>query len=106
MDKKELEKKLDELIDDKLERLEDKTDKILDHISSINVTLVEQHKQLEHHIYRTDLAEKHLAKFEQEFKPVKKHVDQISGVFKLIGLGASLAAIGKLLLELAKIAKL
>lgn len=103
MDKKELEKKVSELTDEKLERLEDKTDKVLDQISSINITLAEQHKQLEHHIYRTDLAEKNLQILKDELVPVQKHVSQVSGVLKLIGVLASLAGIGKLLLEISKL---
>lgn len=103
MDKKELEKKVSELTDDRLDRLEEKTDKVLDQISSINITLAEQHKQLEHHIYRTTLAEENLKVLKDELVPVQKHVNQVSGILKLIGVGASLAGIGKLVIELIKL---
>jgi uncharacterized coiled-coil protein SlyX len=103
VDKKDLEKRVNELTEDRLERLEDKTDKILDQISAINVTLAEQHKQLEHHIYRTDLAEKHLGVLETELKPVKAHVTQVNGILKVIGIAASLAGIGKLVIEIIKL---
>lgn len=103
MDKKELEKRVSELTEDRLERLEDKSDKILEQISNINITLAEQHKQLEHHIYRTDLAEKNLATLKDELVPVQKHVSQVSGVLKLIGILASIAGIGKVVIEIVKL---
>lgn len=103
MDKKDLEKRVSELTDERLERLEEKADKTLNQISNINVTLAEQHKQLEYHIYRTTLVEEHLKVLETELKPVQKHVTHMNGVLKLIGVLASLAGIGKLILEVTQL---
>lgn len=92
---------------ERLDRLEEKLDEKLDKIdtklSSIDVTLAKQASQLEHHIYRTDLAEQHLKKLEEEFRPVKAHVERLNGVLKFIGLLSTLAGIGKLFLELYKL---
>lgn len=71
-------------MDDKLERIEGKLDKVVDHIGSIDVTLAAQHVSLKEHIRRTEI-------LEQELAPIKTHVNMISGALKLIGL---LAAIG------------
>lgn len=70
-----------------LQRIEDKIDKIVDQIGSINATLAAQHVSLDTHIKRTDL-------LEAEIKPIKSHVNMISGALKLIGLIATLSGIG------------
>jgi len=69
--------------DKRLERIEDKLDKVSDHISSIDVTIAQQHLSLKEHIRRTNL-------LEQDMKPVKQHVIMINGVLKFIGLLATL----------------
>lgn len=74
-------------------KLELKLDKIEERLSSIDVTLTKQASQLEHHIYRTDLAEKHLSMLEQELKPVKRHVAMIDGILKGLGVLSTIVAI-------------
>lgn len=103
MDKKDLEKKISELTDERLERVEDKTDKILDRISSIDVTLGEQHKQLEHHIYRTGLNEDRIRTIENKLVPLVEQKNKIEGVLKFVGILASIAGIGKLILEIIQL---
>ncbi len=79
------------MVDDKrLERIEDKVDIIGQHVGSINVTLAGQHISLEEHIRRTAL-------LESELKPIKKHVDMVSGAMKLLAVAATLIAIYKAL---------
>jgi hypothetical protein len=66
------------------------------HIGEINATLTtqsvllgKQQVSIEHHIKRTDL-------LESEVRPIKKHVDMVSGALKLItaiGLGALIKAL-------------
>jgi uncharacterized coiled-coil protein SlyX len=77
---------------DKLDKVDEKLERIEERLTSIDVTLAKQHEQLAHHIFRTDLAEKHLEILEQEFKPVKKHVIAVDTALKVIGAVASVTA--------------
>ncbi len=63
--------------DKRLERIEDKIDKVRDHLGSIDSTLAAQHVSLEDHIRRTAL-------LEAELKPIKKHVDMVNGAMKFL----------------------
>lgn len=67
-------------------RIEDKLDKIVDRISSIDSTLAAQHVSLEDHIKRTALLEK-------ELRPIKSHVAKMQWFFGLIGTGAVIVGI-------------
>lgn len=63
-------------------RLENKVDKILDRVGSIDVTIAKQQVSLNEHIKRTNM-------LEAELKPIKRHVYMIQGALKLIAaLGA------------------
>ncbi len=44
-------------MDHRLDRIEDKIDKIGDKIGAIDITLVAQHESLKHHIRRTEILE-------------------------------------------------
>jgi molecular chaperone DnaK (HSP70) len=72
-----------------LDKIEAKVDIIEEKISSIDVTLIKQAKDLEHHIYRTELAEQNLKLIRQEMVPVKKHVALMDASLKVIGAVAS-----------------
>lgn len=85
------------------EKLEHKIDEINEKLSSIDVTLTKQASQLEHHIYRTDLAEENINVLREELKPVQKHVQQVSGVLKFFGLLAVFAGIIKAIVEVYKL---
>lgn len=81
--------------DDRLTRIEDKIDHVVDKIGNIDVTLAKQHEQLEYHIKRTDLLEKSV-------KPIETHVTMIHGVLKAIGIlaiGAGIAQAAVAVLE-------
>lgn len=69
----------------KLNRIEDKIDKISDSIGSINITLAKQHQSLDEHMRRTELLEKIV-------EPIEKHVTMINGFIKLVILLATVAA--------------
>lgn len=69
-------------MENKLNRIESKLDKVVEHISSIESTLAGQHVQLKEHIRRTELLETDMA-------PVKRHVNMINGIVKLFGLIAA-----------------
>jgi archaellum component FlaC len=89
---------------EKLEqKLDEKLDKIHDKLSSIDVTLVKQAGQLEHHIYRTKLAEENLEILKNEMKPIQKHVTQVSGILKFFGILSVFAGIVKAVLEVYKL---
>lgn len=77
---------------DQLDKIETKVDMIEERISSIDVTLAKQAKDLEHHIYRTELAEQNLDLIRQEMVPVKKHVALMDAGLKVIGAIASATA--------------
>lgn len=62
-------------MDNKLNRIESKLDKVVEHISSIDTTLAGQHVQLREHIRRTELLEADMA-------PVKKHIYMVHGIVK------------------------
>lgn len=72
--------------DKRLERIEKKLDDTNEHLSSIDVTLAEQHLSLKEHIKRTAILEK-------EFNPIRRKMDMLSGAIALITLLATVAAI-------------
>lgn len=76
---------------EQLDKIEEKVDRIESKLSSIDVTLAKQAKDLEHHIYRTDLAEQNLEMLRTEIEPVKKHVALMDASLKVIGAIASIA---------------
>lgn len=78
-------------MEDQLKKIENKLDKIDEKISSVDVTLAKQAKDLEHHIFRTDLAEENLEMLRREMEPVKKHVALMDAGLKVIGALASIA---------------
>lgn len=76
-------------MEEKLDKIEEKVDRIESKISNIDVTLAKQAKDLEHHIYRTDLAESNIEMLRSEMQPVKKHVALMDASLKVIGAIAS-----------------
>lgn len=77
---------------EQLDKIEEKIDRIEDRISNVDVTLAKQAKDLEHHIYRTSLAEENLDLIRQEMVPVKKHVALVDATLKVIGAISSFTA--------------
>ena len=76
-------------MDDRLNRVELKVDKIDERLDSIDKNLAVYNEQLKIHIKRTNL-------LESEVKPIKDHVTQVRGVFKFLAFliaasGAALA---------------
>lgn len=71
--------------DERLKRIEDKVDKIVDQIGYVNVTLAKQHISLELHIKRTNL-------LEAKLDPIEKHVTMIQGITKFVAQVAAVAA--------------
>jgi predicted nucleic acid-binding Zn-ribbon protein len=76
---------------EQLDKIEEKVDRIEEKISNIDITLAKQAKDLEHHIYRTDLAESNIELLRSEIEPVKKHVALMDASLKVIGAIATIA---------------
>ena len=74
---------------EQLTKIEEKLDKVDEKLSSIDVTLARQAKDLEHHIYRTSLAEENIDLIRQEMVPVKRHIALMDASLKIIGALAS-----------------
>ncbi len=70
--------------DEKFGRFEDKLDRVVERIGSIDSTLAAQHVSLSEHIRRTNILEDKLA-------PVEKHVAMVGGAIKFIGILATVA---------------
>ena len=68
------------------ERIEGKIDKISEDLTEIKITLATNTASLVEHIRRTNL-------LEDEIKPIKKHVVQVQGVLRFIGLVSLLVTI-------------
>jgi DNA-binding ferritin-like protein len=69
-----------------MDKMEEKLDKVIEHIAEINVTLGKQSVILEEHVKRTNL-------LEAKLEPVEKHVHMIQGAIKLFGMIAVFFAI-------------
>lgn len=80
-------------MDDRLERIESKLDKVVDEIGEIKETTAKQQVSLDYHIKRTDLLEKKL-------EPVEEHVQLVSSVFKVIGGLAIIAGIVSVIFQI------
>jgi hypothetical protein len=76
-----------------MKRLEDKIDKLDNHLGNIDVTLAEQHAQLTLHIEQTNI-------LREEVKPIRNSHQQILGVIKFLSF---LSGLGALFLALSKI---
>jgi archaellum component FlaC len=82
--------------DQRLTRIEAKIDDLSEHLGSIDSTLAGQHAVLREHIRRT-------AALEKKLEPVEKHVTIVHGIFKLIGVMGTVAAIVSTVLKLMKV---
>lgn len=72
--------------DDRLNRIEDKIDKVLDKASSTDITLAKQSVILEEHIRRTAVIEEILI-------PIKTKVDVATLVFKILAGSGTLGGV-------------
>lgn len=80
-------------MEDKLEKIDNKLDKIAEDILEIKVTLAQQAQQITYHIKRTDL-------LEEKLEPIQKHVNLVQAVMKFTGIliaGGCLHSLLKLL---------
>jgi prefoldin subunit 5 len=73
-------------MNEQLNRLEAKIDKITDKLHAVDVTLATNTSSLVEHVKRCDL-------LEEKMVPVEKHVWMVNGALKLIGLASILVGI-------------
>jgi len=71
-------------LDERVVRIETKIDKVMEHVSEINVTLAKQHVSLDDHIRRTAI-------LETQIIPLKKQSDMAYGIIKFIALVAAVS---------------
>lgn len=63
--------------DDRLIRIEEKIDKVIDRVSSCDVTLAAQHVTLKEHMRRTEA-------LEQIVEPIREHVNTVAAFGKIV----------------------
>lgn len=83
-------------MDDRINRIEDKVDKIIEKMAETNVILASQHESLVIHMKRSDLLEK-------KIEPVEKHVAMMQGAIKLVMLLGVMGSIISVVLKLSKV---
>ncbi len=79
----------DNKLDKKLDKIEEHLGNIDEKLGNIDVTLVKQASELEHHIYRTSLAEQHLKILEAKIEPLTDFHVKASGIMKFVGVIAT-----------------
>jgi chromosome segregation ATPase len=87
-----MEKKLDSVLA--------KIDKLDERLDSIDKTLIKQEASLDKHIFRTEVAEKQLDILSSQIVPISKHVNQMSGALKLLGVMSLVMGIAALFKKL------
>ena len=82
-------------MNDKLDYLISKVDKISDDVAEIAKQDAVQNQQLAEHMRRSDLLEQRVEQVSLELSPIKSHVDMVKGALKLLaGVGAFISALG------------
>lgn len=67
----------------RLIRIEDKVDQVVDRLHAMDVTLASQAVTLEDHVRRSTMLERQMV-------PIKRHVNMMEGALKLLGILAVL----------------
>lgn len=68
-----------------VEQIAQDVKEIKEDVSALKVTAAVQQKDLENHIYRTELAEKAIQLLKDAVAPIQKHVTHVEGALKLLG---------------------
>ena len=69
-----------------MSNIDDKLEEIKTHLSNIDITLVRNTVSLETHVKRTEMAEDRITQVEKDIKPLQKHMSEINGVLRFLGL--------------------
>lgn len=79
--------------DDSDKYLLTKLEEIAKDINDINITLVKQNISLEEHVRRTDLLEKQVDSFKEEFKPIQRKYIALQVGLQTLGVIGIIASI-------------
>lgn len=72
-------------------KINDKLDKIIDKVVSLEKVAVKHEETLQHHVYRTDLAEENIKLLRDEVEPLKVFQHKLMGAGKLAALSFTAA---------------
>ena len=92
--------KHEEEFKEKMSEVSRKLEKVGSHLNSIDKTLIKQEANLEKHMMRTEQNETMIQMIAEAIKPVTKHVSQMEGAFKLLGV---ISLLGGIILTIAKV---
>lgn len=81
----------------------DKLDIIDSRVDNIDITLAKQEVNLREHMRRTELLEKQHEVFNENFKPINAHVNQIKGGMKFVGALSAIAALAGVIFKIIEI---
>lgn len=76
-----------------IHQLNNKIDNIDQQLKVMDNRHIENSSSLNEHILRTEINEENIAILREEFKPVKKHVEHVNFVFKIIGFLATVVGL-------------
>lgn len=85
------------------ERILDKLEVMDQRLDNIDVTLAKQSVMLDNHIYRTKLAEQNIEILKEDLTPILKKDHMIMGVFRFLGIVATIASFIYTLLKIGSI---
>lgn len=72
------------LINDKVDKLDNKIDSISQDIVHIKVTSAKHEENLKLHMKRSDMAEEGINLLKEELIPIKKHINTVDGIIKFM----------------------
>jgi enoyl-[acyl-carrier-protein] reductase (NADH) len=84
-------------------QLNNKIDKLDQQLKTMDERHIENSESLREHILRTEINEENIALLREEFKPVKKHVENVSFLLKSIGFLATVVGLTSGLLKLVSL---
>jgi hypothetical protein len=64
--------------------IDNKIDSIVESLQEIKEVQIEQKASLDHHIYRTELAEERIKHIEELWERLKSHFDRLDGAIRLL----------------------
>jgi len=85
-----------------MKKIELKLDRLDERLDKISITLTSQAVTLKEHVRRTNIAEQRIDSLGLDLKPIQRHVSQIRGVGKFIGLLGTLSAIAAVIYSLMR----
>ena len=81
------------MLNERLDRLDNKLDAVQEHMGQIDVTLAQNTKDIAYHIKRTDALEQRVEQVADEMKPVREHVARLKGIGWFLGVCAAVLGV-------------